>query len=419
MTRADLRQRRHALAGAWESFVRERRTRGVRDEVAASWTRSAAVLSPTVEVAPVDGDDVVRSAWDTSPLRPAFAAIEAELRRTALDLDYVGAVTDASGRILWSVGGATMQRRAESVGFVPGGHWDEESVGTNALDLALRAGAPATVYSAEHFSPAVHGWVCYAAPVTHPVTGDVLGVVDLSSTWDRAHPLALTSVTAMARAMAAELGRALATAGVPRPRAGDERTRRTDAVPPDAVLHLEVLGDGSASCGGVRLLLPRRQLEILALLALDPGGHTLEQLHGRLYGDVGVARATLKAELSHLRRAIGGGIASRPYRLERDVDCDVITLLDQVRRGDVRAAAELYTGALLPWSESPVITDWRHHVDVAVRSAVATARDADAAMALAEHFRHDEDAVHDAWVLLPAGDPRRSLVAGWLAALES
>jgi hypothetical protein len=212
-------------------------------------------------------------------------------------------------------------------------------------------------------------------------------------------------------------GRAAALpAGCP-PRAGDEH-RRTDAchrrsaAPRGARRRLGLRG-------GVRLLLPRRQLEILALLALDPGGHTLEQLHGRLYGDVGVARATLKAELSHLRRAIGGGIASRPYRLERDVDCDVITLLDQVRRGDVRAAAELYTGALLPWSESPVITDWRHHVDVAVRSAVATARDADAAMALAEHFRHDEDAVHDAWVLLPAGDPRRSLVAGWLAALES
>ena len=52
------------------------------------------------------------------------------------------AVTDPQTRILWTYGGRVMRRKAESVNFVPGGRWDDQSVGTNALDLANRTAAP-------------------------------------------------------------------------------------------------------------------------------------------------------------------------------------------------------------------------------------------------------------------------------------
>ena len=397
-----------SLTSAWESFVAQGRARGVRREVAASWRRSAKALPPTVAAAPVDPDDVTRGAWESSPLRSAFPVVEDEVRRAATELDYVGALTDSTGRILWTAGGRTMQRKAEQVNFVPGGRWDESSVGTNALDLALRQGTPATVYSAEHFSPAVHGWVCYAAPLTHPVTGDVLGVLDLSTTWERAHPMALTSVTAMARAIGAELARVAGAS-----RAADDRPTGVSA---DGPLAVRLLCDGTVECGGTRLLLTRRQREILALLVLHPDGLRLDELHAHLYGDAPVTTTTLKAELSHLRRAIGGGIASRPYRLERGAECDVTTVLRAVRAGDVRAAAAAYSGSLLPWSDSPTLQEWRHHVDVAVRTAVLSSDDVEAAMALTESAPGDDGVLQHAWLLLPAGDPRRAIVAGRLAA---
>ena len=78
--------------------------------------------------------------------------MEAELRRTAEDGDLVIAVTDARTRILWTYGGRVMRRKAESVHFVPGGRWDDQSVGTNALDLANRLDAPSMVFSAEHYA---------------------------------------------------------------------------------------------------------------------------------------------------------------------------------------------------------------------------------------------------------------------------
>ena len=65
-----------------------------------------------------------------------------------------------------------MRRKAETVNFVAGGRWDDESVGTNALDLANRLSQPAMVFSAEHYASIVHNWVCWAAPVHDPVTGD-------------------------------------------------------------------------------------------------------------------------------------------------------------------------------------------------------------------------------------------------------
>ncbi len=419
MARADLRQRRRALTTAWESFIARGRSggSGVRAEVAASWQRSAAALPPTVASAPVDDDVTTREAWDASPVRAAFPIVEDEVRRTADDLDYVGALTDASGRILWTAGGRTMRAKAEQVGFVPGGHWDEGSVGTNALDLALRQGTPATVYSAEHFSPAVHGWVCYAAPVVHPVTGDVLGVLDLSSTWDRAHPMALTSVTALARALVSELGRAIAAgAAVPGPRPPGEAVVAADS---GSVLVLDLLGTGRVKAGGTPLLVNGRQREILALLALHPGGLRLEELHAHLYGDAAVATATLKAELSHLRRAIGGGIASRPYRLDRPVVCDVLDVVAALREGDVATAVSRYGGSLMPRSESPTLVAWRHQVDVAVRDAVLSRRDPDLAVSLSDVVPDDLEVIDHAWALLPVDDPRRALLAGRLAALES
>ena len=152
-----------------------------------------------VTEAPLADESDTRAFWQDSPLQTAVERVEAELRRTAEDGDLVIAITDAETRILWTYGGRVMRRKAETVNFVAGGRWDDTSVGTNALDLANRSDAPSMVFSAEHFAPIVHNWVCWAAPVHDPVTGRQLGVIDLSTTWDRTHPIGLATARVMAR----------------------------------------------------------------------------------------------------------------------------------------------------------------------------------------------------------------------------
>jgi len=119
----------------------------------------------------------------------------------------------------------------------------------------------------------------------------------------------------------------------------------------------------------VPLLVPLRQLEILVVLATR-GHATLDELHAFVYGDRSVGATTLKAEISHLRRALGGAIASRPYRLTTAIDADFVNLLLKLRSGDVSGAARDYLGQLLPRSEAPFVIDHRHHLDVALRTAL-------------------------------------------------
>ena len=209
----------------------------VRPEILTSWARSEAAITSEIQAAPLADESETTSMWRDSPLQVAVERVESELRRTAEDGDLVLAVTDADTRILWTYGGRVMRRKAETVNFVAGGRWDDQSVGTNALDLANRLGQPAMVFSAEHYAPIVHNWVCWAAPVLDPVSGRRLGVIDLSTTWDRTHPIGLATARVMARLIETALPRSAHHPPAPgrrrhrRPRPGDDPARHRRGAP--------------------------------------------------------------------------------------------------------------------------------------------------------------------------------------------
>ena len=179
MTSEDLHARRVSAVRAWTRFVEDGDGEAdvVRPEILRSWQLSG-VVSPGVTQAPLADEGDTADFWRQSPLQTAVERVQDELRRTAEDGDLVIAVTDDQTRILWTYGGRVMRRKAETVNFVPGGRWDEASVGTNALAIAGRTAAPSMVFSAEHYAEVVHNWVCWAAPVFDPVTGRSLGVID-------------------------------------------------------------------------------------------------------------------------------------------------------------------------------------------------------------------------------------------------
>ena len=358
---ADLLGRRRAAVHAWTAFVEhgDGAERLVRPEIYTSWTRSGASITTDVTHAPLTDEEETRAYWQGSPLQVAVSRVEDDLRRTAEDGDLVLAVTDRDTRVLWTYGGRVMRRKAESVNFVPGARWDDESVGTNALDLANRLSRPAMVFSAEHYASIVHNWVCWAAPVNDPVTGQQLGVIDLSTTWDRTHPIGLATARVMARLIEQAM-----------PRSNEHPGLGVAPSPDVAGLTLRLLGTAEAHLDGRRLLLNRRQTEILALLALNPAGLSLEQLHALLYGDQAVTFSTLKAEVSHLRSAVDGQLASRPYRLMMPVTIDVNNVLRLLRSGQVRAAVAAYGGDLMPGTESPALSELADFVAVAVREAL-------------------------------------------------
>lgn len=376
----ELAERRRAALSAWTTFVEEgdRAASLVRPEILDSWARSGASLTHEVVEAPLADESETRSLWKGSALQVAVERVEDELRRTAEDGDLVLAVTDPDTRVLWTYGGRVMRRKAETVNFVPGGRWDDTSVGTNALDLANRLDRPSMVFSAEHFAPFVHSWVCWAAPLHDPVTGAKLGVLDISTTWERTHPIGLATARVLARLVEQALPR---TSEHARPAAAE------DLLEPGLVLSL--LGTAEARVDGRRLLLNRRQTEILALLALHPDGLSLDQLHALLYGDHAVTFSTLKAEVSHLRHALAGQLASRPYRLLMPIATDVDHVIALLRRGEVAAAVDAYGGDLLPGTESPALVEMGEYVAVAVREALLADPQPDAVLRYVELAPYD------------------------------
>ncbi len=287
--------------------------------------------------------------------------------------------------------------------------------------MALITGRPFSVFSAEHWCAGVQDWVCYSAPV-RDATGRPIGVIDLSSTWDRTSPLGLPTVTNMARVVEQQLrldvrvaarrrGRGRGHAGAPSG-AGLWTGSTLDRA---SLLQLDVLGTSSVRLDGQPVLLTPRQVEVLTVLACADG-LTLDELHTMLHGERPVSVTTTKVEVSRLRSALGDGVVgSRPYRLRVPVEVDLLTLLDRLDGGDVAGALALYRGQLLPRSDAPFVVERRHHCDVALRTAVVDVGRVADLLAFASVHPFDLDVLETAVDRAGAGHPLLATATARLA----
>jgi transcriptional regulator of acetoin/glycerol metabolism len=119
---------------------------------------------------------------------------------------HVLSVFDADGRMLSSEGDPHALEGLAEINFAPGGLWTEQAAGTNGPGTALATGAPAHIVGAEHFCQAWHRWHCAAVPVRHPLTGGVIGVLDISGFREYAHPHSLNLAHALVLAIEQMLG---------------------------------------------------------------------------------------------------------------------------------------------------------------------------------------------------------------------
>ncbi|MEU4479306.1 GAF domain-containing protein [Micromonospora sp. NPDC023966] len=391
---ADPAERIAQVGAAHEAFLTAGATTGrVRDVVRRSWERSA-LLDPEA-TAPVDlTDDALASYRAAHPLARVLPLFRDLLGGIAHDGAHLMAVCDADGRLLWVEGHPGVLRHAERMNFVPGARWDEAHAGTNAPGTALAVDHSVQIFATEHFVRPVQRWTCAAAPIHDPVTGRLLGAVDITGGDHLATPQSLALVRATARAAEAFLAGA------------------TPAEP--GVLHVAALGRDEAELrvGGRRIRLGRRHSELLVLLLDHPEGRTGEQLGLDLYGDDRLHPVTLRAELSRLRRALGEELLdSRPYRLRPTVRADFRTVTELLEHGDPAGALRAYPGPLLPGSDAPGVARLRRLVDGQLRAAVLAAADPVLLTAWTATPAGADDLT--AWQALaralPAGAPRRPL----------
>jgi len=336
---------------------------GVDPVVAASWRRSL--------VSGVDPDDpdplLTLPAGDLEayraahPLAAAMPLVRSMLVEAAIDDGLVVAVSDDVGRLMWVEGAGRTRAAVDRVGFVEGAVWREERVGTNAPGTALATRRPVRVIGAEHYSRAVQGLSCAAAPIRDLRDGSLLGVLDVTGGRAAGSRVVLSLVRAT-------------VAGVER-----ELARRTPAGPRSVGgpgVELAVLGPRPVLRGpGGERPLSLRHAEILVLLAAHPRGLTADELAVLLHpGDL--TDVSVRAEVSRLRRVTGPLLAqSRPYRLAVVPRTDADVVRDALAVGDVAGALAAYAGPLLQRSAAPGVERLRAELAAELRAAVLAAHD--------------------------------------------
>ena len=287
-------------------------------------------------------------------------------------------LTDAGGEILWRVGSQEALRRADRLEFSEGADWSEAGIGTNAISEALVTGGPVQLFSAEHLVRTHHDWACTAAPITDPLTGALLGVLDISGPLDTISADTLRMVRCAVRVAESLLGTSDGGASLGATTSVGA-ARQVVRRPGVAMASLELLGDKPAAvfADGNRVPLTLRRAEILALLDSRSQGWSAEELTYELHGDAGTPQA-IRTEMFRVRSMLGDAVESNPYRLAAAlVGCsDSGRVLRLLRDGRVAEALEAYTAPLLSRSGALAVQLLRDQLDLAVGSAVTASGDA-------------------------------------------
>ena len=154
-------------------------------EISSSWRRS--------EEAGVDANEQTvpySSDFDSDSLLVAAARPVLSRLADRLAEQPIGIVlADATGRVVQRIDPSSRSRRVlDRIYLAPGFDFHEAHIGTNAIGTALATRAGVRVDSAQHFRGQFLDYVCVAAPIRDPATGEVIGIVDLSSLSDDAQP---------------------------------------------------------------------------------------------------------------------------------------------------------------------------------------------------------------------------------------
>jgi DNA-binding CsgD family transcriptional regulator len=167
-----------ALRQARERFVSTTQLDGqVREEIAASWRRSVSHgIMPDRLTVPyqtsVDGGRLERAA------RPVADQLSEDLTGTGVSL----VLSDERALIIdRRVPDQELRAQFDRIPLAAGCHFGEESIGTNALGMALRQESAALVMGEEHFNDTLAALMCSAAPIIDPATGRMLGAVGLTA----------------------------------------------------------------------------------------------------------------------------------------------------------------------------------------------------------------------------------------------
>jgi len=186
------------LASAREHFLTAEPVKPgvVRRSILASWTRSRNWNVPA---------DRFELPYDPNPDRDTRLTYSAGKVISDLADQLAGepvciVLTDAQGVVLdRRTGDSALRSHLDGVKLDIGFSYSEQHVGTNGIGTALEGRGPAEVFGHEHYVEHLEDLACAGAPIHEPITGKLVGVIDLTCWRVDANPLMVAAATTAAK----------------------------------------------------------------------------------------------------------------------------------------------------------------------------------------------------------------------------
>lgn len=167
----------------------------VRDVILQSWNRCKKYenLNPMIQGSVKNiPDEKLNEIKETNEVfhlaKPVLKQVEQSLSHTK----HVIMFCDSDGIILECYGDRDVLRQiGNSTNATKGSQWSERWAGTNAIGTSIYLKKPVQIFSSEHFAHGCHEWVCSSAPILNPLTNELMGVINVSTTADGFHPLSM------------------------------------------------------------------------------------------------------------------------------------------------------------------------------------------------------------------------------------
>ncbi|MBU5592541.1 sigma-54-dependent Fis family transcriptional regulator [Clostridium sp. MSJ-4] len=102
-------------------------------------------------------------------------------------------LTDKDGCLLEVLGDESIMEKSYQLNFIKGTLWSEAEVGTNAIGTCLYLDKPIQTMGAEHYCVKQHDWSCSATTI-HDDKGNIIGCLNMSGSYEGAHPHTLGMV---------------------------------------------------------------------------------------------------------------------------------------------------------------------------------------------------------------------------------
>jgi transcriptional regulator of acetoin/glycerol metabolism len=193
----------------WQAFLQDdlQGCNDLRKVILKSWTRCVESGVDPLGMQRhdyLDSEKLADVLTDRKRLLDVARSFMADLYEIVRGSGFVVVLTDEQGYIIELFADSLSSQESITSNFFIGASWHEEEAGTNAIGTAIEEKKPVQVTGAEHFCKKHHGLTCSAAPIYNP-RGKLIGILDISGAYQRAHAHTLGMVVAAAKAITGQL----------------------------------------------------------------------------------------------------------------------------------------------------------------------------------------------------------------------